>query len=345
MTISQIPGATRLRRNQYGIQTVLNTAVAATRRVPWRGGPVVNPNWTDPDVDLGSLDPIAPPYRGAFEVGQNTTGVLYYNDLPLRLLAGLKGGVAPTGAGTAKTWDFQIASLTSDDFDVFSNEYGDDTEATDGIISVGGVIDTLEESMPQDLGPWTISDQWVYSKASLGANLTDDLDVDDDGILVMGDHSEIKMDTSAGAIGTTKLTDTWHDATIRVQNALDKKRFANGSNGANQLGGYGRGPRVIELVLTFAKTAEIIAERATLLTEPKPARFFEVMTASPSEAQTGIPYSYRRRGAFRLFEVSEGEIGGNATLQFTYRAFYHSGLGYAYAARVINTMTTAVDPA
>lgn len=343
MTISQIPGATMLRRNQFGVQTLLNTKVAATRRVPWRGAIEINPNWTDPDADFGSFDPVAPPYPGALEITSTKTGQLYYNDLPLRLQAGLFGGVSPTGGGAAKTWDWQLNSLASDVFDVFTNEFGDDTEATDGLVGIGGLIDSLEETSGTEIGPWSISDQWVYSTAQVSQNLTDSLVVDDDGILVMNDETELKMDSTYSALGTTKM-DGLHEATLRVQNNIDRKRFMNGSNAANQLGGYGRGQRVIELVLTVAKTSAWVTEAGTLLTRPKPKRFMDLVTTAVSEAQSGIPYSYRRRGAFRIFSRAETEIGGNAAMILTYRAFRDSDLGYAFRATVVNTQTTVVAP-
>lgn len=345
MTIAQIPGAVRLRSNQFGVQTVLNTAVAATRRVPWRGGIVVNPNWTDPDADFGSLDPIPVPTRGLLVITSTKTGSIYYNDLPLRLGAGLKGGVTPTTSGTAKTWDWQVASLTSDVFDVFTNQTGDDTEATDTTIGIGGLIDSLEDTLPQDLGAWTINDNWVYSSATIGSDGTNGLTVDSAGVPELGVNTVVKMDPTSGAIGTTTLTDTVHSAVVSVQNNLDIKHFANGSNGANQAGGFGRGPRVISLVLTVAKTTAMVTEANTFLTDPKPARYFDIITSSTALASAGIPYSDRHRGAFRLFDKTETEIGGNVALVLTYHAFYDSaGLTYAYRRTVVNTESTVVAP-
>jgi hypothetical protein len=340
VTISQIPGAVRLRRNQFGIQTVLNTAVAATRRVPWRGGITIPDPWVDPDADFGSLDPVAAPVRGIILPVSTKTGALYYNDLPIRLLAGLKGGVSPTGT-TAKTWDFQVASLTSDVFDIFTNETGDDTEATDTTVGIGGVINQLEDTYPQDLGAVTINDNWVYSSATIGSNGTDSLSVDSTAVPVLYAAPVHNMDTAAGSIGTTPISAAVHGLVVRVNNNLDIKHFANGSNSSNQAGGYGRGARVIEMIFTVAKTTAMVTEANTRLTDPKPARYFDVIVPSASLAQTGIPYSDRHRGAFRLFDVSETEIGGNVAFVLTYRAFYDSGLGYSYRRTVINTQATA----
>jgi hypothetical protein len=335
-----IQGLVRFRRNQIGKQSVIGTAVAATRRVPWRGAIEVNPNRTDPDVDVGSLDPVQSPYPTAREVSWNPTGPLAYNDLPIRLSAGLKGGVTAVGAGTSKSWTFTVASLTADDFDYFTDQFADDTEATDAIIGFGGVADTLEESMPEDLGPWTISDSWVFAGGTMGGNATDSLTVDASPVWVFGADTEIKMDPTAAAIGTTKLTDALHSAVLRVSNNLDQKRYANGSNTRFQLAGYGRGGRVIELVLTFAKTSAVITEANTLDDDPTPNRYFEVLTTSPTLAEAAIPYSYSRRMPGRLFSRAEGEMGGNATIILTYRAFYDATTTYAYKAVVVNTQAT-----
>lgn len=344
MTISQVPGAVRLRFNQFGIQSSLNTAVAATKRVPWRGGIVVEPNWTDPDIDEGSLDPVALPYPGLLDITSTKTGSLYYNDLPLRLLAGLKGGVSATTSTTDQTWDFQVASLSSDVFDIFTNQTGDDTEATDTTIGIGGVIDSLEDTYPQDLGAASISDSWVYSTATLGGNGTDSLSVDSAAVPVLARDLTVKMDTTAAGIGGTLISGTSgpHEVVVRVQNNLDRKRLMSGSNSANQLAGYGRGDRVIELVLTVPKTSTWITEANTILTAVKPSRFFDIGVFSTSETKSGVPYSDRHRGAFRLFTKGETEIGSNVALVLTYRAYYDSTLTYAYRRTVHNTAATAV---
>ncbi len=332
-----IQGFTRLRYSQIGKQTVIGTQVPATRRVPWRGIIGVNPNRTDPDVDVGSLDPVIIPYQVAKEVTWPPTGMLTFDDLPYRLAAGLKGSVTAVGAGPY-TWTYQVASLTADDFDYFTVETGDDTAASDGIEGFGGVADTLEESMSEDLGPWAFTDAWLFAGATLATDKTAGLTVDETPAFVFGADTVVYMDTVAGSIGITPLVDAVHAATIRVVNNLDQKRFANGSNTRFQLTGYGRGPREIELVLTLAKTAATMAEAATLDDDPVPERFFDVKTISTEIAGGVTPYQYSRRGCFTLRSREEGEIGGNATIILTYRAKYNATLTYAYKAVVINAL-------
>jgi hypothetical protein len=340
MPINQIPGAVRLRHAQVGEQSAIQTAVTATRKVPWGGVPAYNPNRTNPDIEVGYLDPVISPYAGAAEATWSAEGPITANDYQIILAAALMGGVTSSGGGTAKTWDFQVSSDTSDPFEIFTVEFGDDTEATDGMIYKGGVIDSLEETMPQDLGPWTFSADWVFAGAALGANITDSLNIDTSPVLFFGADTTFKMDATAGGIGTTLLTNTVHESSISISNNLDQKRFANGSNTRFQLAGYGRGAREIELSITMAKSAAAIAERATLDDDPVPNRFFDIGTFSTQTAQANTPYSYRRRGAFRLFEAEDVEIGGNAAIRFVYRAYYDSTLGYAYRATLVNTVTT-----
>jgi hypothetical protein len=338
VTVSAIAGAVRQRFNQLGIQTVLNTAVTPTRRVPWRGVPVYNPNRTDPDVDVGSLDPVLAPYPMAVDTDWNPTGPLDFDNAAIRLSAALKGGVSPVTVLTASTWTYQVASLTSDVFDVYTVQQADDTEATDAITCFGGVIDTFEETLPEDGGPWTISDQWVFSGATLGQNGTDGIVIDASPEWVFGTDTAFFKDSVAGSIGITPWADI-HSASISIANNLDRKRFQNGSNTRFQLGGYGRGPRVIELVITASKNATAIAERATFDDSPVPNRFFKVSTTSTEVASAGVPFRYDRLGAFRLFEVADVEVGNNAAIQFTYRAYYDATLGYAYRSVLVNTLS------
>src|SRR3990172_6451209 len=111
-----IAGLTRLRFNQVAEQTVIGTAVAPPRRVPWRGIPTYNPNRTDPDVDVGSIDPVISPYPTAVDVDWNPTGPITFDDLPIRLSAGLLGGIGPTGGGGARAWGYPGAPPTPPHF-------------------------------------------------------------------------------------------------------------------------------------------------------------------------------------------------------------------------------------
>lgn len=338
-----IAGAVRLRKSQIGKQSVIQTAVATTRRVPWRGSIVVNPNRTDPDVDTGTLDPGIIPYPMAREVTWGPTAPVTYDDLPYRLSGALKGGVTPTGsAGVGYTWTYAAASVTADPFEYFTVETADDTAASDGFKASGGVINSFSEEMPDDLGPWTFSDEWLFADVALATDITAGLVVDESPAFVFGADTELFIDNSAGTIGTTKWVDAFHAATLSVSNNLDQKRFANGANASNsrfRLSGYGRGAREIMLELTVAKTTASMAEAATLDDDPVPQRFIQILSTSLEAAGGAIKYSYRRRGCFTLTERAEGEVGGNAVIVLTYKAMYNATLAYGYQAVVVNQLS------
>lgn len=329
-------GLVRLRTNQLGKQTVIGTPVAATVRVPWKGLPNYDPNRTDPDIDTGSIDPVIPPIPGIPTVEWNPTGPLIYNDLQIRHSAGTKGGVASTGT-TAKTSVFQVASLTADPFDYYTDEAGDDQSATDGMQCYGGVIDQWSEEMSETDDVLTFSDTWVFAAANLGVNRTGALVVDPNPTFVRADETGIYIDVAPGSIGISPIVDAFHAYTLTNSNNLDRKKYRNGSNSRRKLSGFARGARQIELVLTFAKTAATMAEELTLDDDPVPARYIQIYTTSAVLAAAATPYSYIRGGAFRLYTVTDGEIDGNATKVFTYRAFYDATLGYAFKATVVNT--------
>jgi hypothetical protein len=338
-----IQGFTRFRKHQVGKQTAFSSNVAATRVLPYRGPIVVDPAREDPDVDVGSLDPILAPFNGALSVTSPWTGKEAFNDAPVLWAMTLKGGVSPTGGGAAKTWTFQAASLTADDFDYITDQWGDDA-TTDTIIGGSGVINSLELGFGDDLSAWDVNADVVYARAQIGSGPTGGLTVDSTPNWVYGADTEVYLDTTAAAIGTTKLTDAIHGATVTVNNNLDLKRWANGSNTRFELGGYGRGAREITVELVVAKTTATIAERATLDDTPVPNRYIELRTTSPEIITGSTPFSQSIRVPVRLISASDGEIGGNSTITFTYRGFYDSTLTYAIRAVVVCEQATLLAP-
>ena len=336
-------GFTRFRKIQVGKQSVINTAVPATRVLPYRSAVVLNPNRTDPDVDVGSLDPIIAPFATAQDVTMSgAAGPQTFNDLSIRLSAGGKGGVSPTGNGVAGyTWTYTLASLTADSFDYYTVETGDDTSDSggSGILGFGGVINNFAMTMPEDLGPWTVSDDWVFSGATYG-NRTGALTVDANPIFAFGADTSFYLNANAGAIGATQISDAVRGASLTINNNLDLKRYANGSNTRFNLGGYGRGPRTIELTLTVEKTAAMIAEAITLDDTPVPNRYIKISCNSTENAGSGgTKAKFEFFLPARLYSVTEGEIGGNTNYTFTYHGFYDSTLVYAFKAIVVNSLS------
>lgn len=327
-----IAGFTRLRYHQVGLQSVIGTPVAATRVLPFRGAIKVVPNRTFPDVDTGSLDPNTGVFAGAKNVTSQWTGKLAYNDLPYLLALAGKGGVTPTGA---YTWTFPYASLSADNFAYITDEWGDDTNATDGIQAYGGVINDYTLSFDNTLTAWDVSANLIYANANLATAKTGALSVDSTPTWVYGANTQFNLDTVYSAIGTTVWQDTVHAGSWAWNNNLDQKRFANGSNPAFALSGYGRGAREITFTVEVAKTALSIAEANTLTADPVPTRYIQTKTISPVSG-----YTWTRTAAVKLISREDAEIGGNTTIKLTYRTVYDSNLTYAIKDVVVNTLAS-----
>ena len=337
-------GQTRFRKLQVGKQSVIGTAVPATRVLPYSGLILYDPARTDPTVDVGSLDPVLPPYMLAPVVTMaGATGPLAFNDLAVRASAGIMGGVSPTGptGATAYTWTFQAASLTADPFDFYSVQTGDDTAdaSGDGTNGYGGVIDTLSQVMADDLSPWTVTDDWVFANATYG-NRTGSLSVASAPAWVFGADTAVYLDSTAANIGITPLASAVRGISIRIANNLDQKRFADGSNVRFALQSYGRAARTIEVTVTAEKTAAVIAEAITLDDTPTPNRYIKILTASTELAGTAIPYKAEWYFPLRLISVADGAIGGNTNLTLTYHGFYDSTLLYALKLIVVNKLAS-----
>jgi hypothetical protein len=323
-----IQGFIRFRRHQVGKETNFSSNTPATRRLPFRGPIVVEPNRTTPDVDTGSLDPWLPAFAGATDVTGTWDGKQAINDMPWIYGLGLKGGVTATG-GPAYTYTFQAASLTADSFDYVTDEWSDDV-SSDSIVAAGGVINSWTETFGEDLSAWDISAELYYAKATYGAGLTSGLSVDETPEWAYGAHTVIYMDSNPAAIGITPLLDAVHGATYAVNNNLDRKRYAEGSNSGWILQGYGRGPRELEFTVRLAKTTASVAEAQTLDDTPVPTRYFDVKTTSTELVSgTATPHSVSRRFAAELIGRSDSEIGGNSVIELRYRGRYDSTLGYA----------------
>lgn len=323
-----IQGFIRFRRHQVGKESNFGSNTPATRRLPYRGAITVEPNRTTPDVDTGSLDPWLPAFAGATDITGTWEGKEAFDDLPWIYGLGLMGGVTPTG-GPAYTYNFQAASLTADPFDSATDEWTDDV-TSDSIVANGGVINSWTETFGEDLSAFDLSAELYYAGASLGAGITAGVNVDDTPAWVYGAHTVIYMDSAPGSIGITPILDAVHGATYAVNNNLDRKRFAEGSNTGWQLQGYGRGPREVEFTIRVAKTTATVAEAQTLDDTPVPTRYFDIKTTSTELIPgTATPYSVSRRFAAELIGRSDSEIGGNSVIELRYRGKYDSTLGYA----------------
>lgn len=350
-----IQGQTRLRRHQFGRQQAFGNAVPADRAYPFSGVPDVNLNWTDPEGDFGSLDPIAPPTRGAPEITAPLTApVVNYNDLPLPLCGFFGGEVSPTGGGTAKTWVHTPASETADPFDHFTYEFGDDV-TTDWFQLRDGIVTEVEFSA-ENQGALSSSMSWLFAHAaSTGSTdspvegaVPTSLAVDPNAVAVYLKDLSLFIDSLPGDIGETQILDALHSFRLRMSQEVDQKRFANGAQ-AFETHGYGRGARSIELEMTLAKTADTVgtgSESDAWMSDTAVNRFVRLAFESTEFAQTAgspdIPYSWVIDLPLRYYTRGDGEVGGNSVVVLTGHAFFEPvTLDFVAESTVVNTLTAA----
>ena len=172
---------------------------------------------------------------------------------------------------------------------------------------------------------------------------TTGLSVDSDPAWVYMAHCELFIDDAYTGIGTTKISDALHSMELNITNNFDLKQFANGSNTAFQLRGYGRGEQEISLSLQFAKTSATVgtgSESDDWMSTDATKRFVELRFTSPVTAQASTPHSLSIRLPLRYSTRTDGEIGGNTTVTLEGVAYYDSDLGYAIRAVTVNQLAS-----
>jgi hypothetical protein len=353
-----VQGLVRLRRHLFGRQAAFGTKVPATRAYPFKGVPEVELNWTDPDIDLGSIDPIAAPHREAPALTAPLTDPqLAYNSIPILLSGFFGGAVEPTGAGTAQTWDFEPPSLTIVDPDVFTYEFGDDV--LDDWYQLGdGMLDGFEITIPEGLGAVTTSMTWRFgSVASTGSTdspadvgVPQALTVDPNPALVYGKDLSIYISSDPDTLEANQILDALHTGTLRFSGDVDEKRYANGTQ-TFDANAFVRTSRMIEVELTLAKTDDTVgsgSESDAWMSDLAVDRFIRLEFISTAMAEGAIPYSWVQTMPIRYYTRTEGEVGGNSVIVLTGHAWYNaeglgsgSGAAGVYASECVNTLTGA----
>ncbi|HXJ67014.1 MAG TPA: hypothetical protein VNN79_24935 [Actinomycetota bacterium] len=347
-------GFVRLRKHQYGRQQAFGTAVPATRAYPFSGTPDVNLNWTDPDINAGSLDPVAPPYRVAPDLTfPATIPALGYNTIPIIMCGFFGGAVSPTGGGDAKTWTHHPASATVDEPDVFTGEFGDDV-LTDWYQFRDGILESFEITGPEGLGALSASLAWRFGAvASTGSTdspvdgtvPTPGLDVDiNEAIVYLKDMGIYIADNVAG-LGAGQITHALQTFVLRGSHEVDQKRTADGTQ-TFDVAGYGPGARALELECTFAKTDDTVgtgSESDDWMSDQAVNRYVQLVFVSTVLAQSPSTfYGWTVTMPLRYYTRAEAEVGQNTAIVLTGHAFYDpEDFEGVFESVLVNTLSEA----
>lgn len=347
-----LAGFVKYRKHQFGRQTDFGTAVAAKRRYGFKGVPAYDPKWTDPDIDVGSVDIVAAPYRDApDQTSSLTEPALRYNTLPLILAAFFGNGVTPTGSGDSKSWHFVPDSDTPDVQDVFTYEFTDDV-TDDAWQFRDGFLESFEISGPEGLGALTASMNWRFG-AARNAGSTDfppdgsvptTLTFDANQAIVFLKDIGIYLASARADLSSGQITDALHSFTLRGTATRDQKRFANGDNSFD-MDAVGTADRMIELECSWMKSSDIVgtgSESDAWMSDKAVDRYVEIKATSTDIAETGspdIPYSADLVMPMRYYTRTEGEQGGNSLVVLTGKAFYDGTS--VFDGTVVNTVANA----
>ena len=353
MPVASLGIPTRLLKHQFGEQTTFGTPVAATRAIPFTGEPDIDLNYQDATGDFGSIDEVARPFRQAPNLtAPLTLDQLDYDTIPLIMSGLIKGGVTATGAGTAKTWTTQAASLTADDFGIFTYQRGATGESDYWDQLWDGVLESANFTMPADLGPVSVATQWRFGDFGMtdstdqpvsGTVPTTGLTVDDAPVRVFLADCELYIDDAYTGIGTTKISDSLLSGSLNITQTVDQKRTANGSNTRWALAGYSRGPRTIELQLQFEPTTDIIgtgSETDKWSDDSIQDRFVELRFTSAEIITGSTPYSWSVRMPLRYRTRTRTTNNNNVTVTLMGRAYYDADLGYAFRSVAVNALAS-----
>lgn len=348
-----VQGLVRLRRHQFGRQSSFGTPVAAKRVYPFSGVPSVDPTWTDPEVDTGSLDQTAAPSRGIPEYTASLTDpALRYNSLPLLLSGFFGGGVNGTGT-PAVTRLYSPASTTLDAIDTFTYEFGDDV-VTDWYQLGDGILESVEINGPEGLGALDTSMTWRFGSAG-GSGFTDfpdsptvptalSLEPNETIVYLKDGAIYIASDPYDLAYSGSKVSDALHSFSLRFSREVDQKRYANGDQSFD-VDAYATSSRSIELECTFAKTADTVgigSESDAWFSDQAVDRYIRLYFESTGDADAGVPYSWDLSMPARYYTREEGDAGGNTVIVLTAHAFYDpaSPTG-VFSSELVNTLPDA----
>jgi hypothetical protein len=340
MPLTPVAGVTRLRALQMGKESTFKTAVAATRRYPWSAVPAPNPNWTKTTADTGTLDLAVAPYRLGLDIPITMTiDELASNDAPTLISAGVMGGLALVPSSTSNSLTATPASTTQDVFDTYTAEVYDDATADAWTFS-GGVIDSMTFTYPQNSGPIQVTANWLFSKvASYPATPTAGLTVDTNPVPLYAGDTFWYVNDTAGAIGTSQLVSQIYGGSITLSNNLDVKRFQNGSNSQVEIQNFGRGERVLDFSMTFAKATAAIAESVKWIAASPSERFVEIRTTSSVAAAVGVPHSLTWRIPGYWFTRNWEEINTNTGFSLTGQQVYDPTLTYPFRVQSVSART------
>jgi hypothetical protein len=155
---------------------------------------------------------------------------------------------------------------------------------------------------------------------------------------------ELFINDTFGTIGTTKISDALTAFNWSVNNTIDQKFAANGSNSRFQPFDLPIADREITLRLQFHKTAQTVgtgSESDDWMSSTPIKRYVELRFTRPSPFITGsTPYSWSLRLPLYYTTREEVDSNGNTNIALTGTVVYDADLAYAVRSVTVNALAT-----
>jgi hypothetical protein len=236
---------------QIGKETTAGTAVAATRKMYFREGDSKLALTRAPrphKFATGTRDNQRAFTVGPTEVSGSLVMPLSASEIIELLLGGVRGGVTPTGSGTAKLWTFTPGTA----LDSLSIRWHDGARPW---VGAGCLINKLKIS--GDVKNETLVTAEVIGRSLTQTALTGSLN-DRIPDFIEGWETKIYIDSFGGTAGSTLVSDALINWEIELDNMIARKYYANNSINA---GGLSIGELGVKAKLTFeASTAMALTE-------------------------------------------------------------------------------------
>ncbi len=330
-----VEGLVRLRKHQFARQDTFGTKVAAVRAYPYTGVPSEDLQWTDSEVDTGSIVTTIAPVRGPGEFGASLEDPqLSYNNIPI-LMEGMFGGNENPSGGVIETWTHLPSSIAPlDTPSNFTYEFGDDR--TDNWSQFGdGILSSLTLTFPEGLGPCTVSMDWNFG--SFASNSSTDsppspavptagLTVDTNPAIVYAKDLGLYIASSEATIFSNQISNALHTGTVTFTKVRDDKRFANASQSFDvsdrSITGF-----AVEVALTLAQTDDTVgtgSESDAWFSDDAVDRYLGLRFISTDIISGVTPYSWAITMPLRYYTREWGESAGNSVIVLTGHAWYDS---------------------
>lgn len=329
-----VAGLVRARKHQFARQDVFGTKVAATRAYPYTGVPSTDLQWTDSEVDTGSIVTTVAPVRGPGEFGASLEDPqLSYNNIPI-LMEGIFGGNENPSGGTIETWTHMPSAVAPlDTPSNFTYEFFDDTAADDAFQFGDGILTSLTITIPEGLGPCTASMDWNFGSAASNTSTdsppspavpTAGLSVATNPAIVYGKDIGLYIASTEAGLGAGQIMNALHTGTITITREYDDKRFANATQSFDvserSITGY-----AVEWALTLAKTDDTVgtgSESDAWFSDDSVDRYIQVAAISTEIISGATPYSWTVSSPIRYYTREEAEVGQNAVIVLTGHSWY-----------------------